>query len=280
MRSGRRPGLAGRAVRLLLAGLAVAWCGLPILLVVLSSFKQAGDIFAVPPSLIFRPTLENYQVLWDTSPDFFRGLLNSLAVTAGAVVLAVGASALSGYVYARHRTRFLNGSAFSLLVVRMLPPIIVTVPLFPLVNLLRLNDTHLLLILLYAAFYVSLGTWIMRAFVAQIPRELDEAAEVDGAGVVQILLRVILPIAVQGVIAVAIFVTVFSWNEYVFALIFTTRAAKTAPVVIGEMLGTVEGVQWGVIFAAATVQLLPVLALVILLQRYLVSGLTAGAVKQ
>jgi len=154
------------------------------------------------------------------------------------------------------------------------------VPLFPVLNALRLNDTHVLLVLLYAAFYVSLGTWIMRAFVARLPIELEDAAAVDGAGLGQILLRVVLPLAVQGVIAVAIFVVVFAWNEYVFAMIFTTRDARTAPVVIGEMLGTVEGVQWGVIFAAATVQLVPVLALVIALQRYLVAGLTAGAVKE
>ena len=276
----RRPSLLGRSARLTLAAAAIGWSGLPILLVVVSSFKQAGDIFAVPPRLLFTPTLENYRTLWETSPDFFRGLLNSLIVTAGAATLTIAASVAAGYVFARYRTPFLNGSAFALLLFRMLPPIIVTVPLFPLVNLLRLNDTHLLLILLYAAFYISLGAWIMRAFIAQVPRELDEAAEMDGASLLQIVLRVILPVAAQGVVAVAIFVVVFSWNEFVFALIFTTRDAKTAPVVISEMLGTVEGVQWGVIFAAATLQLAPVLALVLALQRYLVAGLTAGAVKQ
>jgi hypothetical protein len=104
-----------------------------------------------------------------------------------------------------------------------------------------MNDTHLLLILLYAAFYVSLGTWIMRSFVAQLPIELEEAAAVDGAGLMAILGRVVLPLVVPGIITVAIFVVVFAWNEYVFAMIFTTRNAKTAPVVIGEMLGTVEG---------------------------------------
>ncbi len=138
----------------------------------------------------------------------------------------------------------------------------------------------MLLVILYTAFYLSLGTWIMRAFIMQLPIELEEAAAVDGAGLWHILLRIVLPLAAQGLIAVCIFVVVFAWNEYFFALVFTTRDARTAPVVIGELLSTVEGVQWGVIFAAATVQLLPVLALVIALQRYLVAGLTAGAVKQ
>jgi len=274
----RRP--LAYALRLALIALAVVWSAIPIALVVLSSFKQPSQIFEVPPSLLFTPTLDNYRTLWSERPEFFRALANSLAITLGALVVTLVSSTLAGYVYARFRSRFLSASAFGLLAVRMLPPIIVTIPLFPVLNALRMNDTHLLLILLYAAFYVSLGTWIMRSFVAQLPVELEESAAVDGAGLMQTLGRVVLPLVVPGLIAVAIFVVVFAWNEYVFALIFTTRHAKTAPVIIGEMLGTVEGVQWGVIFAAATVQLVPVLALVIALQRYLVAGLTAGAVKQ
>ena len=275
----RRSGI-GRSIRLALVAVAVLWSALPIALVVLSSFKQPNQIFEVPPRLLFTPTLENYALLWSDHPEFFRALGNSLIVAVGATLLTICASTLAGYVYARMRSRWLTGTAFGLLAARMLPPIIVTVPLFPALNALRLNDTHLLLILLYAAFYVSLGTWIMRAFIARLPIELEEAAAVDGAGLFAIFVRVVFPLAIQGVIAVAIFVVVFSWNEYVFAMIFTTRDAKTAPVVIGEMLGTVEGVQWGAIFAAATVQLVPILALVIALQRYLVAGLTAGAVKQ
>ena len=269
-----------RALRLALVALAVIWSALPIALVVLSSFKQANQIFEAPPRLLFTPTLENYETLWASRPEFFRALGNSLVITLGATLVTIIAATLAGYVYARFRSRWLGATAFAMLAARMLPPIIITVPLFPALNALRLNDTHILLILLYAAFYVSLGTWIMRAFIARLPAELEEAAAVDGAGLFQILARVVFPLAIQGVIAVAIFVVVFAWNEYVFAMIFTTRNAKTAPVIIGEMLGTVEGVQWGVIFAAATVQLVPVLALVIALQRYLVAGLTAGAVKQ
>ena len=266
-------------MRLALVALAIAWSAVPIALVVLASFKQPSQIFEVPPSLLFTPTLDNYRALWAERPEFFRALANSFTITLGALAVTLVASTLAGYVYARLRSRFLSATAFGLLAVRMLPPIIVTIPLFPVLNALRMNDTHLLLILLYAAFYVSLGTWIMRSFVAQLPIELEEAAAVDGAGLLQILVKVVLPIVVPGLVAVAIFVVVFAWNEYVFALIFTTRHAKTAPVIIGEMLGTVEGVQWGVIFAAATVQRVPVLALVTALQRYLVAGLTAGAVK-
>lgn len=277
---GPEAGALERLLRAMLIAVAILWSMLPIALVILSSFKEASQIFEVPPSLVFTPTLENYRVLWQSRPEFFRALQSSLVVTAGTVGVTIVVSTLAGYVYARFRSRLLNASAFGMLAARMLPPIIITVPLFPVLNALRMTDTHALLVLLYAAFYVSLGTWIMRSFIAQLPYELEEAAAIDGAGLFTTLRRVILPLVLPGAIAVAIFVVVFAWNEYVFAMIFTTRHARTAPVVIGEMLGTVEGVQWGVIFAAATVQLLPVLALVIALQRYIVTGLTAGGVKQ
>jgi len=274
-----RPPIVERCLRLIAAGAVTVWSAAPIALVVLSSFKEPKHIFETPYRFVFMPVLDNYRALWDDNPEFFRGLANSAIIAALATLLAVTASFCAGYVYARFRGRFFSGSAFFMLLIRMLPPIVVTVPLFPAVNALDLNDTHLLLILLYAAFYVSLGTWIMRSFVAQLPIELEEAAALDGAGLPQILCRVILPLTTQGLVCVALFVLTFSWNEYVFAMIFTTTEAKTAPVVIAELLGTVNGVQWGVIFAAATLQLLPVLVLVLTLQRFLAAGLATGAVK-
>lgn len=274
-----RPSLGAMAARLAGAAAILIWSLGPILLVVLASFKEPKAIFEVPFRFVFEPTLDSYRALWRDQPQFFTGLWNSLIVTAGSAGLAVAASFCAGYVYARAKSAAYQGSAFFMLVIRMLPPIVVTVPLFPAINALGLNDRHLILILLYAAFYVSLGSWIMRSFVMQIPYELEEAAAIDGASLGRILWRVILPLTAQGLVAVTLFVVVFAWNEYVFALIFTTTNARTAPVVIGEMLSTAEGVQWGAVFAAATIQLLPVLVLVIALQRFLVAGLTAGAVK-
>jgi multiple sugar transport system permease protein len=266
-------------VRALLATLAVAWSVFPILLVVLSSFKEGHRIFETPPSFVFSPTLEHYVRLWEKWPDFFSNMLNSLIVTVGATLLTVATATLGGYVHARYRSRLLTGTAFMMILVRMLPPIVVTLPLFPAVNWLRIHDTHLLLVVIYATFFVSLATWIMKAFIERIPRELEEAAFVDGAGLRQILLRVILPLSANGVFAASVFVLVYSWNEYFFALIFTTRSAKTAPLVISEILSTVEGVDWGLLFAAATLQLLPIVVFVVAAQRYVVAGLAAGSVK-
>jgi multiple sugar transport system permease protein len=119
----------------------------------------------------------------------------------------------------------------------------------------------------------------MRTFIDQIPRELDEAAQIDGATRLTTLRRIIVPLAAPGILAVAVFVVVFAWNEFLFAFIFTATNAKTAPLVISEMIGSIDGVDWGVLFAASTIQLIPVLLFVILMNRHLVAGLTAGATK-
>lgn len=267
------------------AGKAVAvaalllWSLFPIAFIVMSSVKPGVEIFAVPPRYVFTPTLEHYVALWTQWTVFFDGLINSTIITAGATALAVVASTCAGYVYSRNSSRFLNASVMFLIVVRLIPPIVVTLPLFPIVNALGINDTHFVLITLYATFFVSLGTVLMRTFIDQIPRELDEAARIDGGGRLTILRRVIVPLAAPGILAVAVFVVVFAWNEFLFAFIFTATTAKTAPLVISEMIGSIDGVDWGVLFAASTVQLAPILLFVIFMNRYLVAGLTAGATK-
>ncbi len=259
--------------------LLAAWSLGPIALIVLSSVKPARDIFAMPPRWLFTPTLTHYAGLFQKWPDFLGALLNSALVTAGAAALAVAASTVSGYAHSRFRGRAMEGAALLLIVVRLIPPIVCTLPLFPLVNALGLADTHAVLIVLYATFFVSLGTYVMRAFIDQVPRELDEAASVDGAGRWTTLARIVAPVAAPGMLAVAVFVIVYAWNEYLFAFIFTSRNAKTAPLVLAEMVGAFDGVDWGILFAAGTVQLLPVLAFVLAMQRHLVAGLAAGATK-
>jgi multiple sugar transport system permease protein len=264
-------------------GIAVAailtWSLVPIAFIVMSSLKPGQEIFAVPPHYIFKPTLDHFVSLWTRWGTFFQGLVNSTVITAGAAALGVVTSTCAGYVYSRHSSRFLDASVLFLIVVRLIPPIVVTLPLFPIVNALNLNDTHFVLIVLYATFFVSLGTVLMRTFIDQIPRELDEAAAIEGAGRLTVLRRVIVPLAAPGILAVAVFVVVFSWNEFLFAFIFTATRAKTAPLVVSEMLGSIDGVDWGILFAASTVQLAPVLLFVVLMNRYLVAGLTAGATK-
>jgi multiple sugar transport system permease protein len=268
-----------RWLRFLALALVLLWSLAPIAVIVISSFKLPRDIFVWPPTILFWPSFASYAGLWQKWPGFFHGLLNSAVVTFGATLLAVALATLAGYVYSRYRSRLLTLSAFFMIFVRMLPPIVISLPLFPIVNLVGLNDTRTVLVLLYAAFFVSLGTWIMKTTIDQIPHELDEAARVDGATSAQIMWRVILPLSAQGMIAASVFVAVYAWNEFLFAFLFTTIDAKTAPLAVSEMIGSVETGDWGVLFAAATIQLVPVLAAVILAQRHVIAGLTAGALK-
>ncbi|MBL0930566.1 MAG: carbohydrate ABC transporter permease [Alphaproteobacteria bacterium] len=268
--------IGGKAILILLI---VVWSIFPVAYVVLNSFKFQRDIFAFPPSAFFTPTLGNYADLLSKYPDFFGFVVNSLFIAVLATLLSVFAAACAGYVYSRFRSTALSASAFYLVAVRLLPPLVITIPLFPWVNQLGLADSHVILILLYATFWVPLNVLIMKEFIDQIPKELDESATVDGAGEGQILRYVVAPLAKQGMVACAVFVFVFAWNEYVYAFIFTIQNAKTTPLILSELMDSVTGTNYGILFAAATVQLVPILIVVLALQRFLVAGLTAGAVK-
>jgi multiple sugar transport system permease protein len=269
-----------RGLKAIAVAAIVLWSLFPVAYVFFNSFKLPRDIFTFPPSLLFTPTLGNYSDLARAFPLFFTYMGNSLIVSVLATLLSVAASGLAGYVYSRHRGRPLAASAFYLVAVRLLPPLVVTIPLFPWVNYLGLADTRTILVLLYAAFWVSMNTLVMKEFIDRIPRTLDEAAVIDGAGEATTFFRVILPLAAQGLVACAVFVFVFSWNEYLYAFIFTIQDAKTAPLILSEIMDSVTGTNYGVLFAAATLQMVPILVLVMLLQRFLIAGLTAGAVKE
>ena len=267
----------------LLRGLAIAmlaiWSLGPILLIVLSSFRPERDIFSPARRFNLDVTLENYSQLFAAFPQFLPNMGNSLIVALGATALAVTTSTLAGYVYSRQRGRVLAASAFFAILVRLVPPIVVSLPLFPIADALKLSDTHILLIVLYSAFWVSMLSVMMKVFIDQIPPTLDEAARVDGASTTQTFLRIVLPLATAGMIAGGIFVFVYAWNEYLFAFIFSSTRAVTAPLIVSNIMDSVAGTQWGVLFAAATLQLAPVLALVIFFQKFLVAGLMAGSVK-
>lgn len=272
--------LLGRTTKALAVLAIVLWSLFPVVYVLLNSFKLQRDIFQFPPALLFTPTLTNYAELVGTFPLFFTFMGNSLLISVCATLLSIGAAALAGYVYSRYRNKVLASSALYLVAVRLLPPLVVTIPLFPWVNYLGLADTRTILVVLYAAFWVPMNTLVMKEFIDRIPRALDEAALIDGASEVSLFGRIILPLAAQGMVACAVFVFVFSWNEYLYAFIFVVQSAKTTPLVLSEMMDSVTGTNFGVLFAAATIQMVPILALVMLLQRFLIAGLTAGAIKE
>lgn len=265
--------------RLLMTLFIFMWSAFPILFIVAASFRRQRDILKYPPKLFIKPVMNNYVTLWNQWGGFFSSIRNSLIITLGATLLAAIVSFLAGYAYSRYRNKFLASSAIYMIAIRLLPPIVVSLPLFPIINNLGLNDHHITLIIIYTAFWVSLYSMIMKNFIDEIPRELDDAAFIDGASELQTMLRVILPLCVQGLISGALFVFVFSWNEFLFAMIFSTTVSKTSPLIISEIMSTIDGIDWGVLFAAVTVQLVPVVSIVMISQKLLVKGLTAGSVK-
>ncbi|AMM84046.1 carbohydrate ABC transporter permease [Martelella sp. AD-3] len=253
----------------------------PILVVVVSSFKAGRDIFTYKPVIFFAPTLDNYLSLFTRWGRFGEGILNSLVVTAGSILLTLVACLPAAYAMSRMPRYGVGKSSIVLLVIEMLPPLVVTVPLFPIFSYLGLDNSNLGLMLIYSTFEVTLATLILKTFIDSIPAEIEEAAAIDGCRGLARFFRIVFPLIVPGIVTVAIFVALFAWNDFMFGLILTTSRTQTAPVVLADMLaGIGEGTAtWGEVFAAATLQMIPVLAFTWLVQRQMLSKAVGSAVK-
>ncbi len=247
----------------------------PFLWLVRLSFQTNAQIFAFPPQLFFTPTLANYQALWETEfrHSFMNSLVTSTASTAISMVLGVPAA----YALARIRSRS-NALSLWILASRLAPPTAFAIPYFLVYRELELIDTWTGLILIYLTVNLSLVVWLMRSFFANTPASLEEAALIDGAGFWQAFLRIVLPTAAPGLAATAILSFVYAWNDFFFALILTRTDAMTAPVAVVNFMNY-EGWDWGRIAAGGTMVMLPVLIFSLLVRRFLIEGLTAGAVK-
>lgn len=260
--------------------LVVLWSVFPVYYVVVSSLKIPKNIWVYPPQLItFKPVLRNFFTLFRNWPYFPRALLNSLLITLGSIILTVTISLLAGYAYSRHRSKFLRQSAIFIIAIRMFPPIIISIPLYPILILLNLSDSHFTLIMLFTAFQLTVATWVLKAFFDTIPKEIEEAAMVDGCTQFQVFYKILIPLAAPAIVATSMLVAVYTWNEFQFAFLFTRSNAKTAPVLISEMMGSLIGVTWGQVFAASVIQLLPIMVFLWAIQKFLIKGITTGAVK-
>jgi len=248
----------------------------PIFWVIITSLKSRVQTFAIPPVWIFKPTLQSYRAIF-TEMQFSHYLLNSAVIAILNTVLVVFTGSLAAYSIARFKTGG-NNLSFWILSIRMIPPIVVAVPLFIALNKLRMIDTHLALILLYTTLNLPLAVWIMRAFLMEIPEELEESAMIDGCSRMQAFWRIVLPLARPGLAATAIFCFIFSWNEFLFALIFTRIVAKTAPLAMTTLM-TEREIYWGNICAGATLVIVPVIVFSLIVQKHIVRGLTFGAIK-
>ena len=253
----------------------------PVYWMLTISLKSDVDQFATPPPwFVFTPTLDHYYDAFVTR-GFGEYLLTSAIVSVGSTLCALVIGTLAAYALARFELPWRLNRHLSLWILstRMFPAIVTAVPLFLMMRDLRLLNTHASLIIVYTAFNLPFVVWMMRGFFADLPRDLEEAALVDGDSRLGALVRVVLPLVAPGLAATAVFCLIISWNEFLFALVMTqTDAAMTLPVGIAGRVTQYE-IKWGVMSAAAAVALAPILVFALALQKYLVRGLSLGAVK-
>jgi multiple sugar transport system permease protein len=253
----------------------------PVYWMITISFKREVDQFAVPPKwFAFSPTIEHYADAF-LARSFGQYLFNSLLVAASSTLCALILGTLAAYALARLHLPYRLDRKLALWIIstRMFPAIVTAVPLFLIMRNLRLVNTRLSLVIVYTAFNLPFVVWMMRGFFAEVPRDLEEAAMVDGDSRLGAFWRVSLPLVVPGLAATAVFCLIVSWNEFLFALVLTqTDDAMTLPVGIAGRV-TQYGIKWGAMSAAAVVAIIPIMAFALSVQKYLVRGLSLGAVK-
>lgn len=256
----------------------VAFAIAPYVWMVLTSIKPDADITVFPVRYLPQQvTFGHYQVLLEQT-SFLGNLLNSLVIALGAVALGLFASIPAAYAFSRFRFRGRQVLMTQFLVINLFPVVLLIIPLFVMMRSLGLLDTHLGIILGHATFAIPFSVWMLTSYMSGIPPELDEAAMMDGATRLQAIVLVILPLLMPGVVTTGIYIFVTSWNEYLFAMMLSGDAVRTVTVALQLFIGEFT-VQWGLLTAGGTLVALPVTILFLIVQRRLVGGLTAGAVK-
>jgi len=289
----------------------------PIYWIGSTAFKPKALATTVPPTVVFKPevtpfvrlftkrvqmtkpvTLEAYAAApwWEKAiydggervlkvgnsvqlSQYPNRFMNSLIVAVISTVLAVGMGTFTAYGFSRFKIAGEADLLFFILSTRMLPPVVVAIPMFLMYRIVGLTDTHLGLIILYVAFNLSFSVWLMKGFIDEIPKEYEEAALVDGYTRLQAFFKIVLPEATTGIAATAVFCFITAWNEYAFALMMTNRRAQTAPPFIPSQIGS--GLpDWTTIAAGTFLFLLPVAIFTFALRSHLLRGVTFGAIRK
>jgi ABC-type glycerol-3-phosphate transport system permease component len=249
----------------------------PIYWMISTALKTGNQAFSATPTLLFTPTFENFAHVF-TGTEFGEALTTSLFTASVSTVLALVLGAGVAYSLARRPGAVQQQVAFWILSLRILPPIVVIIPLFLLLRSVGLTGSLWSLIILYTYMNLPLTVWLLRGFFADLPIEIEEAAYVDGAGKLRTFFTITLPLAAPGVISTALLAFIFAWNEFLFANVLTGASTRTAPVSLTEYVNPVS-IEWNNIMAAGTLVVLPVWIFALAVQRYLVRGMTMGAVK-
>lgn len=276
-RSARSGRLLPRVLAYVFIGVVLFAFTLPTFYAVLTSLQPARVSINPVPQWIFMPTLDNFVSLFDDS-SFLGPLLNSVQTSVGSALLALVISAPAAYALSRARVSSAGIVGFWLLVARALPAIGLAIPAYAIFNQIGLSDTLVALLIVYLPFNVALATIMLKVFIDGIPRELDEAAAIDGAGPLRTMVRVVLPIARPGLASVTIMTFLFAWNNFLFPLVLTGSKAGTIPLALQQFLGSYT-LQWNQVMAGVVLLSLPLIILGAIFGKYMVGGLAAGSVK-
>ncbi len=247
-----------------------------------TSLKPQREVMRLPQTLLPQAaTIENYTGMFERRP-FGRYIFNSLLVATASASLALVAGALAAYSVAWVRRRWRVWLMLAFLLPGILPPILFLVPIYDFFGSLRLTNTYIGLILVHAAFHISIVFWVLENFFERFPRDLVDAARVDGFSYLGAFFRVVIPLSMPVAVTAGLLAFIFSWNEFLFALTLVTKdSLRVATVGISMLSGASKyEIPWGQVAAAVVVTSLPVILLVLIFQRKIVAGLTAGAVKE
>lgn len=252
----------------------------PVVFVITSSFKSSGEIMVNRGILPWSWTLENYiQVITKTNFEVYA--FNSLYVSVIVTVITTAVAAMSGYVVAKYRNRNLFFGLFSklLLVLQMFPLILMIVPIYRGFSAMSMLNSTNSLILVYCTFSLPFGIWLLAGFFEGFPKEMEESGRIDGCSKFQVFYRLVLPVSTPGLASAAIFTFINAWNEFMIAnIMIQSDNMKTLPMGLANFIMQF-GAEWGSLMAASTITMIPVAFFLVFAQKYIVQGLTAGAVK-
>lgn len=252
----------------------------PIFWTISTSFKKRVDTFALPPKFFnFSPTIDNYKKLF-SDPTFVKVYLNTILFTLGAAFLSICIGSLAAYALARN-PRFRGKTTFEILLIllRAMPGVVLIVPLYDLCSKLHLLGEMPVLITIITVFNLPFTIWMLTPFFAAIPIELEEAGMVDGLSTWQIFRQIVIPLALPGISAAAIFLSLLTWNEFLVPVILGDQSTQTLPVLISGFISA-RTLDWGPMAAASSLAIIPIAVLTVFVQRKLVVGLSLGALKE
>jgi multiple sugar transport system permease protein len=270
--------LPKNAVVYLVAIVFVGFCLLPFYVMITTALKKQGDIFAWPPVFAFTPTLSSVRSAFFGGRSVVPYLINSAVIAASSTLVATILGSMAAFGLSRFRFKGSASLSFWILSTRMAPPVAFLVPMFVIFRNLGMIDTQLALIVVYTSMNLSFVTWVLIGFFKEIPTELEEAALADGYTYGQYFRRVALPLVRPGLAATAILSAIFAWNEFLFALILTSKNAATIPIYLAGFSESM-GIEWGEFMAVGCFAVIPIMIFTFALQKHLVRGLTFGAVK-